>query len=330
MIITEKLLYEMKSIEYEQYLSWLFYGSNIGLCDYLCNKIVNKINFDEKIIIECNSDTDGGIKELESNLYGDGLFGNKKAIKIYNPTKKVFSVLSEVIESNRINNLFIFIIAGDAVDNKSAIKNLHEKEEKCATIACYEDDEAKVRKEIKDYINKNHLELEVDNILPFVIDLKFDRMLILSELDKLVISNKKDPASLEQLLKHSLQEMNFSSFVDNFLIKNATIAVKNLDILINQHNVNVIQIVRIALDHLHKLKNIKLDIQSKKLSQDLAIKTNGIFFQRVNYVKKQIMINDNEINKIIKNLLDIEIKAKTFGEDIAIPFLYKMALDIQC
>ena len=324
MLLTELAIDKLSVTEIKKSQYWLFFGPNIGLGDYIAEKIIKNLTFDEKIIIECSTDEQTAIAELENAVYGSGLFGDVKVVKVYNITKKVNAFLQNVIEENTCNNVYIFVIAGDSVDSKSSIKALFEEGYNTVCTACYDDDEAKINKLLQTFCIKNDISnLNTNEITPMLMSFKHDRMLIIRELEKILLlkPDKINTQSIKLLIESNLEELNYSTFCDNFILNNKQIAIKSFDELIKNHDVNIIQIVRLLIDHIQKIKDIKYDIDVKKMQPDLAIKIRGIFFQRVPFIKKQILITEKQLNKLLDNLNNIEITTKILGEEIALAMM---------
>ncbi|MEN9782362.1 MAG: hypothetical protein RL208_512 [Pseudomonadota bacterium] len=324
MLLTELAIDKLSTTEIKKNQYWLFFGPNIGLGDYIAQKVIKNLIFDEKIVIECSTDEQSAIAELENVVYGSGLFGDVKVVKVYNITKKINTFLQDIIKENSCKNVYIFVIAGDSVDSKSSIKTLFEEGYKTVCTACYDDDETKINKLLQNFCIKNDISnLNTDEITPILMSFKHDRMLIIRELEKILLLKPEqlNTQSIKLLIESNLEELNYSTFCDNFILNNKQIAMKSFDELFKNHDVNVIQIVRILIDHIQKIKDIKYDIEVKKMQPETAIKIRGIFFQRVPFVKKQIMIKEKDLNKILDTLNNIEIKTKTLGEEIALAMM---------
>ena len=109
--------------------------------------------------IEVNSLYENDVTENEENfyesIYSGSLFSNEKIIIINNCTDKLIKQI-ENIKEKYPENLYIIILS-DVLDKKSRLRNLFEKENKCAWMPCYLDS----NRDLENIIIKNFREQKI-------------------------------------------------------------------------------------------------------------------------------------------------------------------------
>jgi len=90
-------------------------------------------------------------------IFSGSLFDKKKAIFINRTTDKLFNLISEISKKD-IKDILIFFEA-DQLEKKSKIRNLFEKDKNLVCIACYQDNNFDLIKNINDEIKQTKIKL---------------------------------------------------------------------------------------------------------------------------------------------------------------------------
>ena len=121
---------------------FLFYGENQGLKSDFKNQI--KENKKDYEIIRLYQEDLLKNEELFFNeINNKSLFNENKIILINEATDKIFPQIEKI--ENMISNEKVFIFS-DILDKKSKLRNCFEKSNNLGVVACYEDNEAQMRK----------------------------------------------------------------------------------------------------------------------------------------------------------------------------------------
>jgi DNA polymerase III delta subunit len=308
----QKLINEIKQ---EKIKYCFFQGSNIGLLCYLVSKLKNNLT------IQVESFEFNEI-EIPFNLFVDqkinspNLFGSRKIIKIDGIKDKVSKNLKTLLEQeSQITNLLI-LTAYD-FDCKS-IKSLFQSSKNAALINCYEDD----KNTALDFINNKNLPITQDLKIYLAEKLCKDRLILDSEIEKisLFLANKKQEHKIENQdqiidLIYTDDQIELSTIADNIILSNRVIVKKITD------NISIIQLLRLVISYIKDVINMKKLIEVNKVTSEEVIKTKFIFFKRIALVKKQIAIEYDILQELLKKISEIEIACKEYGEDIALQLL---------
>ena len=126
--------FEINKINFKTNPFLLFHGKNEGLKNKAINDLLKKrgniTNYEEKEILD-NPDI------FLENLFNKSLFENEKIIIIKRASDKILKVISAITDKN-INDLII-IINANALEKKSKLKSLFEKNKEIICVAFYPD-----------------------------------------------------------------------------------------------------------------------------------------------------------------------------------------------
>lgn len=166
---------------------FLIYGPDYGLTQERLSLLKNHFITDSQDPFSSSQLEYETIKKepalLADELGAISLFGGRKVIIIKEmPGTPVKAVLDALAVPD--HNAIVLITAGDLAPS-SGLRKLCEKEKHCAAIACYKDDSRSIRGVISQFFSQRQVQYE-----PQVIDLLAnnfggDRLVILSELEKL-------------------------------------------------------------------------------------------------------------------------------------------------
>ena len=126
--------YELNKINLNQSPFVLLYGKNEGFKSQITAQILkNKNNiskYEEKEVLENSNNF------LES-IFSKSLFESEKILVINRTTDKILSILTEIIQKE-VKDI-IFILNADILDKKSKLRSFFEKNKKCICVHFYPD-----------------------------------------------------------------------------------------------------------------------------------------------------------------------------------------------
>ena len=158
---------------------FLFYGNNEGFKDDEILKITKNKNLtliEEKEILN----------ETESffnNINSGSLFDKEKIILIKRVTDKIYKIIEE-INQKKTKDIKIILNSG-ALDKKSKLRNLFEKNKDMICIAYYPDTNEILLKLAKSFLERNKISISNQDINLIVNKCGGDRILLKNELNKI-------------------------------------------------------------------------------------------------------------------------------------------------
>ena len=152
--------YEIDKIKLNKSNIILLYGQNQGAKEEVVTKIVNRKNqilnkYDEKEILE-NSN------KLYDNILSKSLFESEKIILINRSTDKICKII-EYLENKDLDGISL-IIEASALDKRSKLRSLFEKNKKYICIPFYPDDHLTLSKFAANFIKEKNLKISQSNI----------------------------------------------------------------------------------------------------------------------------------------------------------------------
>ena len=308
MIIKSFELEKLKSIKLNIHL---IYGNNEGLKEEIINNFYLR-NYDGEILKYEEQEILNNKNEFISSLLNKSLFEVSKLIIISRATDKVCLLINEILERGNLETKII--IKSFALEKKSKLRSLFEKEKSLICTPVYEDDARSLNLIINDFLRKNNFNLsqEIKNML--VERSKGDRINLNNELSKLKsLSITKKKISDKDVFKLSNLAENYSVFElsDNYLAKNT----KKVSNILNENNYSpedCILIIRTILNKSKRLLKIKNEIDNNmNIDQVLSSFKPPIFWKEKDIVKKQAQSwSTDEVKQIIFKINNLEALVK--------------------
>ena len=289
----------------------LFYGINEGAKEEQINKLLEKVtkdnitNIDEKEILD-------NVNVFFNSIMSKSLFESEKIILINRATDKIFKVIEEIIE-RKVDDTVIFIKAG-ALDKKSKVRSLFEKNKELICTPFYPDTIGNLLRYAENFLRQRKIIISSANLNLIVNKCNGDRGVLKNELDKIYFfaqNNKK--ISTENILKliNLIENHSISELIDNCLAKN----MKKTVTILNDNNFNNEDCVLIIRTFLNKSKRILKLISDYETNNNLDLTISSakppIFWKDKDIIKQQIYKwKLKNIQKLIYKLGDIELQIK--------------------
>ena len=304
--------YQIKNLDLNKYNLYLLYGKNEGFQnEVISEKFLKNFNgelnrYDENEFINNN-------ETLISEFYNKSLFDNEKIIIISRSTDRIVKFIENILEKV-VDNVKIILKSG-ALEKRSKLRTLFEKNNTIITIPFYEDDEQNLTPIVNNFINKNNINLSRESINLIVSRAGGDRENLKQELDKIynyAITNKNVRLETIQRLSNLAENFSVNELADSYLEKNK----KNVAKILNENNYSdedCILILRTILNKSKRLLNvIKKYNKDENLDEVISSHRPPIFWKDKIIVKKQAKLWDLEDlkNKIFK-INNIEALVKT-------------------
>ena len=304
--------FELKKKNIENKKFFLLYGKNKGHIEEVVDENLKPIlsknifKYEEDEIIK-------NINNIKENIYNKSFFENDKLIIINRVTDKIYNFIEEIILENS-KDLQIILLSS-ALEKKSKIRNLFEKNKETLCIAFYEDNNQTLSQIVKNYFYKRKISVSQEILNILVQRSKGDRNNLKNELEKIEnFSQNGKKITLEKILKITNLSENYdiSKLVNTSLSNNKN----KINRILNENNFaneDCIIILRTFLSKLKRLLKIHKRIKLENLDIDNAVDTHKppIFWKEKDIVKNQVKsIQYNEMLDLISRANEIELIIK--------------------
>ncbi len=303
--------FELQKLEKIKVNLVLLYGENEGLKQKIINDFFTK-GFDGEIQRYEEEEIFVNYDNFISSLLNKSFFCDKKLLIFSRTSEKILKFIDEVIKKN-LNDIRI-IINSKSLEKKSKLRSFFEKEDSCACIPFYEDDEKTLNQIALNFFNKNKVNISREIINIIVQRCRGDRQNLDNELNKISsLLLTKEKISMEDIIKitNLAENYSISELIDNCLAKN----INKVNRIINENKFSADECVLILRTLLFKTKRLlelsKKNIENKNIDLTISSFKPPIFWKDKQIVKNQIMNwKINEVENLIINIKNTEINIK--------------------
>lgn len=302
--------FEINNLDINKNNLILLHGDSEGAKNEAISKIISNspkkiLKYEEKEILDDK-------EEFINKILSKSLFDEEIIYEIKRSTNKIHSIVEEIISKN-VSDTFI-IINAHALDKKSKLRNLFEKNKSLVCIPFYPETTQTLSNHALKFFSKRKIVISQQNINLIVNKCNSNREILNNELAKIenyYLNKGKITDQVINKLTNIGENYDVSELVDSCLVKNEK---KILNIL-NENNFNnddCILIIRVFLNKSKKI--LKLTNEFKKNNNiDLTISEAKppIFWKHKEIVKQQIYKwSPKNIKKLIYKLNEIELLLK--------------------
>lgn len=255
--------YEINKINVNKNRNFLLYGENQGLKDEIISSTFKK-NYQGAVYSYEESDLIKNKENFFSTLLTRSFFDNEKLIIILRATDKVKDIIEEIIEK-KIQDL-ILVINSSALDRKSKLRTLFEKNKELICVPIYDDNTQTLTSLASNFFKQNKIQISQQIINRIVERSRGDRGNLKNELNKIesLMINRKN-INIDEILKITNLAENYSTseLVDQCLAKNQ----KKIINILNENNFafeDSIIIIRTFLIKAKRLLRIFREMKNNK------------------------------------------------------------------
>lgn len=294
----------------------LIYGPDTGLVSIRKKEILQKILPDYKNSLSLITISSSTIKDkpnvISEEYQSLSLFStDKKVILIEDAENSVSKLLEEIFSKSQNTENFIIITADD-LDSKSTLKKFADYNQYFAGIPCYKDDSNTIMQIVNLKLRENGFKYSPEVVKYLAESFGGDRLVILSELEKLIIYKDSDKNLTIDDVKACIQdnsEADLNDFVNHFASLNFSEAYKELHNIYSEGIFPVV-IVRTVINYFMKLQLYKYQLQNGITFEQLATKENVFWKQKPILAQHLQKLSMENINDILLVLLNEESKLK--------------------
>ena len=304
----------LKTLNFDQtikYNYFLLFGENDGIKDELINlNFLSK--FKDNNYRTSEKDILANIENFFNHIFTKSFFDREKLIIITDVSDKIYETIYEIIEKSPPDIKIVLI--GGLLEKKMKLRKLFEKEKNLICVPCYKDNLQSISSLIRNFFNERKLVVSQEIINLLINQTNGNRRGLKNELNKIsMFVNGKLKINIKdiQSLVKSDENYDLNELIESCLSLNKKKALS----ILNENNFNQEDNIRILKIFLHKLKRLKNLLSQNKNNNNLEITINNyrppIFWKDKDILKRQLKIYSlREINKIIKNLNELEVKLK--------------------
>ena len=303
--------FDLKKLEKIDVNLILLYGENEGFKQKIINDFFTK-SFEGEIQKYEEDEIFINYNDFISNLLNKSFFSDKKLLIFSRTSEKILKLVEEII-TKEIGDIKI-IINSKSLEKKSKLRSFFEKEENCACIAFYEDDERTLYQIASNFLNKNEISISREMVNLIIERCRGDRQNLYNELEKiesLLFTKKK--VTTEEIIKltNLAENYSISELIDNCLAKNTS----KVNRILNENKFSSDECILILRTLLFKTKRLlalsKENFYNKNIDQTISSFKPPIFWKDKQIVKNQIMSwKIGEVESLIINIKNTEINVK--------------------
>ena len=303
--------FELKKLNKIDYSLILLYGENEGFKQKIINDFFIK-SFDGEIQNYEEDEIFINYNEFVTSLLNKSFFSDKKLLIFSRTSEKILKFIEEIV-LKEIEDITI-IINSKTLDKKSKLRSFFEKEDNCACIPFYEDDERTLHQISSNFFKEHKISISREMLNLIIERCRGDRQNLFNEIEKissLLLSKKKITTEDVIKLTNLAENYSISDLADNCLAKNTNKVNK----ILNENKFSSDECILILRTLLFKTKRLlelsRKNIHNKNIEQTISSSRPSIFWKDKQIVKNQIMNwKVSEVENLIINIKNLEIDVK--------------------
>ncbi|MDA0781419.1 MAG: DNA polymerase III subunit delta [Rickettsiales bacterium] len=252
---------------------------------------------------------------LADEISAISMIGGRRLVKVTTTSTSLPKEHADILQSVKSEALVIFS-AGD-LPVTSTLRKFFEKEQNAAAIACYKDDSRSIAAVINEKFAKYKIKCEPD-VVPYLCgSFAGDRMIILSEVEKLITYMGEEQHIKLEDVQNSVKdssEFSLDELCNAFASRNPRQTDLHMTKALSE-DIAVIMIIRSLLRYFMRLQEARNKIDSGMNDQQAVSSLRPpVFFKQVPIFKQHLNSwRSNDISRVIKQLIELEIDCKTTG-----------------
>lgn len=297
---------------------FLIYGPEQGKAQNICTKLVNvfKAKLGELDVTRFNYKQ---IKDHPTLLIDEmmslSLLGGQKVIIIDEAAATLSKDLLSFLKAPAKSNAILIFLA-EELKPVSNLRKTFEELQTSIAIACYKDDVAQIASFVTQYIKENNMTVSKEVAFMLAENLPANQLLVINELEKLITYKADDPdIRVEDIVAciGNASEIVYDDICRAVVDGNSKIIQANISKM-HAEDTSFVMIIRILLKYFMRVHEIKAKAKITNDSVDRVVSglTPPVFFkQKDNLIHAAQKLNENQVNKFIKELADLELQCKT-------------------
>ena len=302
--------FEINKVDYKKQF-FLFYGNNQGHKNQIIKEKFKK-KYSECTYYYDESEIINNKEIFFSNILSKSFFEKEKLIIINRATDKIKEIIEEIIEKE-ISDI-ILILNSSALEKKSKLRALFEKNKNTICVPFYEDNDQTLSMMVNSFFKQKKIQISQQLVNLITNRSRGDRQNLNNELQKIegFIENKTKIDTLDILKLTNLAEnYSVSELIDSCLSKNKRKTIR----ILNENNYSLEDCILIIRSFLIKSKRLMRLCEKIKETKNIETAITSfkppIFWKDKEVIKQQIKIWSYEnIKKLIYRINDVELLIK--------------------
>lgn len=297
----------------------LVYGPDSGLVaersKEMLHAVVDDLSDPFRTIQFYFDDIKSDAARLSDEINAMSLLGGRRFIRIVDAGTSLPEELGEAITSSKSDTLVVFE-AGELTPT-SSLRKFFEKEDSVVALPCYKDDMAAVRRVIEMRLRQENFSWDTDSINYLIRSFAGDRLVILSEIEKLITYMGSDRKISLKNVKDCIGD-NVESSLDELCMAVASRDLgqieKNLQRILTE-GMGAIAPIRAILRYFFRIQQVRGAMAGGANEQQaIATLRPPIFFKQMDIFRSHLQIwNTNAVDNMILALLKLEAECKQTG-----------------
>ena len=304
--------FQLDKLNFNKLNIFLFYGENEGLKNEIIKRHFIK-GFKGEIGKYDENEFLSKSEILVSEFLNQSLFSSKKLIIISRATDKMAKFIDDLLGRDLID--LKIIIKSEALEKKSKLRTLFEKDKSLAIIPFYNDEVKSLLPIVNKFVAENNIKISRETINLLVDRASGSRENLKNEMEKILnysVSNKNLSFEVIERLTNLSKNYGVNEIADQFLCKNT----RNVAKILNENNYSGEDCILILRTILNKSKRLLRIIEKnnklKNIDKVIMETKPPIFWKEKDSIKKQVTSWDfddlkekiyeiNEIEYLVKN-----------------------------
>jgi len=303
--------FQLDKLNFNKFNIFLLYGENEGLKNEIIKRHFTK-DFNGEIRKYDENEFLNKSEILISEFLNQSLFSSKKLIIISRATDKIVRLIDNLLGRDLID--LKIIIKSEALEKKSKLRNLFEKDKSLAIIPFYNDEVKSLLPIVNKFVAENNIKISRETINLLVDRASGSRENLKNEMEKILnysISNKNLSFEVIERLTNLSKNYDVNEIADQFLCKNT----KNVAKILNENNYSDEDCILILRTILSKSKRLLRIIEKnnklKNIDKVIMETKPPIFWKEKDNIKKQVISWDfNDLKEKIYEINKVEYLIK--------------------
>lgn len=298
----------------------LIYGPDHGLMMQRMHKIVaailpdpndpfNRADLTQEQILDDSA-------RLADELSALSFTGDRRVIILRDATDKSTKIIEET--QGLLHEKNYLIICADDLGSRSSLRLLCEGAAQMAALPCYKDEGRDLQQLIRDHFKQWHIQIAPEALDYLAYHLRGDRMMIVSELEKIALYFGENATISMDELRHVMDDSSEKSFDDicNALAGGQVIAMCRALDRLAQEGVHSVGIIRAVSRYFSRLQEVH-GLRAKGQSTEQAVKSlrPPVFFKQQPLMRQHAdRWSGKKIDQVLHLMMQAEKDSKLGGD----------------
>lgn len=297
----------------------LVYGPDAGLVAMrgrqMLEAVVDDLSDPFRTVQFVFNDIKDDAARLSDEINAMSLMGGRRFIRVVDASANMPAEIGQAILSSKSDTLVVF--ESGELTPASSLRKFFEKEPSVVALPCYADDMASMRRVAENKLRNEGFSYDNDAIVYLATSFAGDRLVIISEIEKLITFMGSDKKITIDAVKECIGD-NAESSLDELCMAVAARDLAKIEQNLNRilvEGMGAIAPLRMILRYFFRMQQVRSHIASGMMEYEaIATLRPPIFFKQMDAFKKHLQIwNSAAIDNMILALVNLEADCKKTG-----------------